>query len=140
MIRFINLNLVHSYCDKNCAICPYITGNYVFVDKDGHKYYAKRLIKCDAKNLIYGIHCEQCKNIIYLGETMNTLYQRHQLNRSRIQTGRNRKPVSAHLRNENHWKNHRNWKKKHTKMKNNEKLVNYFGLVNSKLRNLLASM
>ena len=33
---------------------------------------------------------------------MNTLYQRHQLNLSRIRTGRNLKPVLAHFRNENH--------------------------------------
>ena len=33
---------------------------------------------------------------------MNTLYQRHQLNLSRIRTGRNLEPVSAHFRNENH--------------------------------------
>ena len=53
-------------------------------------------------NLIYGIYCEQYRNIIYAWETMNTLYQRQQLNLSRIRTGRNLEPVSAHFRNENH--------------------------------------
>ena len=66
------------------------------------KFNYKGLIKCDAKNLIYGIYCEKCKNMIYVRETINNLYQRHQLNLSRIRTGRNLEPVSAHFRNENH--------------------------------------
>ena len=46
-------------CGKNCAICPYIIKNDVFIDKEGHKFYTKGIIKCDANNLIYGIYCEK---------------------------------------------------------------------------------
>ena len=81
-------------CGKKCAVCPYIIENDVFIDKEGQQFYTKGFIKCDANNLIYGIYCNQYKNIIYVGETMNTLL--------RIRTGRNLEPMSDHFRNENH--------------------------------------
>ena len=52
--------------------------------------------------MVYGIYCELCKKIVYVGETGNSIYTRHQLNLSRIRTGRNSDPVVTHFRQKPH--------------------------------------
>ena len=89
-------------CGYACALCPFMMSNDHFQDINGKKYYTKGSISCDTNNIVYGIYCKKCDKAIYVGETMNTTYQRHQLNISRIRTGRNVDPVVAHFRQENH--------------------------------------
>ena len=51
------------------------------------QFSTKGQITCTSANLVYGVFCKRCNTVVYVGETMNTLYQRHQQNLSRIRTG-----------------------------------------------------
>ena len=73
-----------------------------FLDNAGNSYKVKGTITCTTYNVVYGIYCETCKKIVYVGETGNNLYQRHQLNLSRIRTGRNLDPLTSHFRSAGH--------------------------------------
>jgi hypothetical protein len=61
-------------CGKDCAICKHMTETDQFT-RNGIKYDIREHIDCKSTNLVYGIHCEQCEEIIYVGETETTLYE-----------------------------------------------------------------
>ena len=51
---------------------------------------------CKSSNVVYAVFCERCRAYVYVGETGDTLFQRHLLNMSRIRT-RHADPVAAHF-------------------------------------------
>ena len=69
-------------------MCKHMKIGKLFGDSEGtHSYNTKGHISCMSANLIYGVFCKKCEAVVYVGETMQTLYARHQHNLSRIRTG-----------------------------------------------------
>ncbi|XP_052259629.1 uncharacterized protein LOC127863996 [Dreissena polymorpha] len=71
-------------------------GGRRFSDTTGKSYNGRNEVTSKSTNVVYAVHCERCKTFVYVGETEETLYQRHLLNLSRIRTGHN-DPVAEHF-------------------------------------------
>ena len=69
--------------------------------KHNNQFFKKKsgTFKCKTKNIVYGIYCECCKKIMYVGETGNDIYTRHMLTLSRIRTGNS---FTEHFRSSHH--------------------------------------
>ena len=61
-----------------------------------------KTIGCRSSNVIYGIWCEICKNVIYVGETGGILYQRIQNHLSTIRCRKLTMEVAQHFNGEGH--------------------------------------
>jgi len=72
-----------------------------FEDAVGNKYTVRNSVDCKSSNTVYAVFCERCRAYVYVGETGDTLYQRHLLNLSRIRT-RHADPVAAHFYSDEH--------------------------------------
>ena len=86
-------------CGKKCAICPYIQNTDTVKDDEGKD--TKSVINCKAVNVAYAIFCLKCNRYVYVGETGDTLYQRHILNFSLIRRRQN-DPVAKHYFTDNY--------------------------------------
>ena len=87
-------------CGKNCCICKLM---YKQEDSpiqgprtEGTCTY-DRTIGCKSRNVIYGIFCEVCNCVIYVGETGGPLYQRIQNHLSSIRCKRTGMEVAGHF-------------------------------------------
>ena len=86
-------------CKKKCAICKYIRNEiYVKADKT---YIFKDSITCKTGNIIYGIYCQICEKIVYVGETGTSVYERMS---NHISTVKHKKddPVPQHFNSKGH--------------------------------------
>ena len=73
-----------------------------FKNSEGTETYSTvGKICCTSQNLIYGIYCDDCQKVVYVGETKQTLYARHLKNFSRIRTS-NLDDVTGHFTSQNH--------------------------------------
>ena len=81
---------------KKCAICKYVQTTSTFKDASGKVFYVRNYINCKSTNVVYSIYCKKCQKIVYVGETGDTLYQRHLLNLSLIRRQAN-DPVALHF-------------------------------------------
>lgn len=86
---------------KKCALCPYMKKSVQFQDNQGKVYSTKGEINCTTENVIYGVQCEKCNKLVYVGETMNSLYKRHLQNFSRIRNNENLDDFTYHFTNAN---------------------------------------
>ena len=72
-------------CGKECVICRRMfTEEKVVGARAGHVTTFDRTIGCRSVNVIYGIWCEICKCVCYVGETGGCLYTRIQNHLSSI--------------------------------------------------------
>ena len=88
-------------CGRNCAICPYVRNTDSFTNFKGELFTVKNYINCLTANVVYALFCKQCQKFIYVGETGDTLYQRHLLNLSLIRRQKS-DPVAVHFNSEKH--------------------------------------
>ena len=86
---------------QRCAICSYMIETNSLEDAAGKKYTVRNSVDCKSSNVVYAVFCERCRAYVYVGETGDTLYQRHLLNLSRIRT-RHADPVAAHFYTDEH--------------------------------------
>ena len=91
-------------CGKGCVICQRI---YQGADKiQGPKGLCTydRTIGCKSNNVIYGVWCQTCKYVCYVGETGGTLYARLANHLSTIRTGKfvAQYPVAVHFSSDTH--------------------------------------
>ena len=91
-------------CGKNCSVC-----RVIFKDEDrirgpdGHETCTyDRTIGCRSRNVIYGVFCEICGCVVYVGETGGVFYQRVQNHLSSIRCGRQEMEVAAHFNSDGH--------------------------------------
>ena len=91
-------------CGKNCVVCKVIYKQEERVRGPGEKETCTydRTIGCRSRNVIYGIFCEVCECVVYVGETGGVLYQRVQNHMSTIRCKRNEMEVAAHFNEEGH--------------------------------------
>ena len=84
-------------CPANCAICP-ITRYDIEIPK------IKKIQKdanCQTTHAIYGIHCEKCEKIAYVGETERTIAKRIKEHLADVRHKRE-KAVSIHFNSQDH--------------------------------------
>ena len=90
-------------CPKDkCALCPHIKPGKGFEDNSGNTYLTKGSICCTTVNVVYGVFCEKCQSLVYVGETMTTLYKRHIQNISRIRNSKNEDDLIKHFTDADH--------------------------------------
>ena len=67
----------------------------------GKEYVYNDRVDCRTNNVIYGIFCEKCDAIIYVGETGTSIYERFQ---NHISSVRNQKqePIPMHFTSDGH--------------------------------------
>ena len=89
---------------KNCVVCRVIYRDEEKINGPGGTSTCTydKTIGCRSRNVIYGIFCEVCKCVIYVGETGGILYQRVQNHLSSIRCGRNDMEVAAHFNGDRH--------------------------------------
>ena len=68
---------------------------------DGKAYYFNDKIDCKSNNLIYGIYCNVCQCIVYVGETGTTLYERFQNHLCTVRKEKD-EPIPNHFNQINH--------------------------------------
>ena len=85
--------------EKKCSVCRVIYKEQDRVRVLGGRETCTydRTIGCRSRNAIYGIFCQVCRCVVYLGETGGVLYQRIQNYLSSIRCGRNEMEVVARL-------------------------------------------
>ena len=83
-------------CEGKCVICKHMAGGDTFYSIEGKPYTFKDTVDCKTNNLIYGIYCEVCKCIIYVGETGTRIYDRFQNHLSSIRKNKE-EPIPVHF-------------------------------------------
>ena len=84
-------------CGANCVICRTFYEGESVPGVQGAVHYDKT-IGCKTSNLVYGIWCDKCKRVIYVGQTGDTIYRRTQNHLSSIRCSRTgRIPVNRHF-------------------------------------------
>ena len=82
---------------NNCAICPITRYDIEIPEiKKMHKD-----ANCQTTNAIYGIHCEKCAKIVYVGETERTISERIKEHLAHVRHKRE-KAVSIHFNSQDH--------------------------------------
>lgn len=91
-------------CGKNCSVCRVIYKQEERIKGPGGITTCTydRTIGCRSRNVIYGVFCEVCDCVVYVGETGGALYQRVQNHLSSIRCGRGEMEVAAHFNGERH--------------------------------------
>ena len=91
-------------CGKDCSVCKvmYSRTEKVIGPEDKTECTYDRTIGCRSRNVVYGIVCESCKCVIYVGETGGIFYQRVQNHLSTIRCGKIDMEVAAHFNGEGH--------------------------------------
>ena len=81
-------------CSRNCVI----RSTHTFTNFEGKTFNVKNYINCTTANVVYALFCDK---FIYVGETRDTLYQRHFSNVSLI---RRQKPdlIAIHFNSTEH--------------------------------------
>lgn len=100
--QFFRKENICAPCDaERCALCPYMIKASTFQDPVGNTYKVRNNITCKSTNVVYAVFCRKCDAYVYVGETGDTLYQRHLLNLSRMRT-RYSDPVADHFNSNGH--------------------------------------
>ena len=85
--------------DKKCTICP------IMVRGEEATKLRKKPVdprnNCKTTNVVYGLYCEVCKSIVYVGETERTVGERMKEHLADIRHKRD-KAVAIHFSAENH--------------------------------------
>ena len=88
-------------CGKSCAICQYMLESKDKVVEEANNMRFLDSITCKSANVIYGIICKECRKVVYVGETGNTIYERFQNHISNIRRKKD-EPISRHFNGKNH--------------------------------------
>ena len=59
-------------------------------------------ITCQTRNVVYAVSCIKCDQVVYIGETGTTLYQRAMNHLSSIRNNRHGTPLAQHFNEKGH--------------------------------------
>ena len=80
-----------SSCGRsNCKTCPAFISKQHFSSSftsGSHKTVTYERLNCGSTNVIYGIHCQKCSQLIYVGETGRSLRARMNGHRNDVKNG-----------------------------------------------------
>ena len=75
-------------------------------DSNGRPVVVTDSINCRTCNVVYGIYCEKCEQLVYIGETRNMLKSRIQSHLSSIRNKNTYEPVPVHFNSHDHTTEH----------------------------------
>ena len=79
---------------KMCAICKFVKEMKTLRTPESELVRINQEITCQARNVVYAASCIKCDQVIYIGETGTTLYQRSMKHFSSIRNNRHGTPFS----------------------------------------------
>ena len=88
-------------CGRNCVMCKHMAEDITHRSLDGKEYTFKDKVNCKTSNIIYGIKCDHCGKIVYVGETGTSIYERFQNHLSSIRRMKD-DPVANHFQEGEH--------------------------------------
>ena len=68
-------------CGKECELCKIMMKTEVVVDKDGRTLAINGSLDCRTVGVIYGMYCDRCKKVVYVGKTWNRAMDRFNAHR-----------------------------------------------------------
>lgn len=91
-------------CKKtNCKLCIHMDNSDIYLpDSSGTTFQSNGHFSCASANVVYMIRCRKCINIMYIGETGQTLRKRFNGHRQTIQNKMLHLPVGEHFNSHNH--------------------------------------
>ncbi|MGH0131312.1 UNVERIFIED_CONTAM: hypothetical protein FKN15_045536 [Acipenser sinensis] len=89
-------------CTSRCKVCKYIDKSKNIIKHKNTTYPLKTNTYCKNSNVVYGIACEKCDEIKYVGETGTTLYKRIQNHLSLIRNNKINEPIVQHFTSQGH--------------------------------------
>ena len=88
-------------CGKGCKLCNYMVETKEVKDKRGEMRKIKGKMDCRTVEAIYGIWCEKCEKVVYVGKTQNRVMDRFIGHRADLR-GEDRTKPAFHFRQEGH--------------------------------------
>ena len=91
-------------CGKNCVMCNRMYSGNGRVMGDTRECFYDRTIGCRSQNVVYGIWCDTCEKVVYVGETGGSIYTRVQNRLSSIRSASLavELPVGRHFKSSDH--------------------------------------
>ena len=88
-------------CGKGCKLCRFMMEAREVKDKRGEERKIKNKMDCRTVGAIYGIWCQGCEKIIYVGKTQNRVMDRFIGHRADLRGDDETKPA-YHFKRGNH--------------------------------------
>ena len=85
----------------SCILCRSMSSSSYFKGANGSIYNIRGCYSCKSTGVVYGMHCQICDCIVYVGKTQNSLQERFYGHRADYQAEILEKPV-AHFLDEGH--------------------------------------
>ena len=88
-------------CGRNCKLCGYMEETTEVTDKGGKKLKLIGKMDCRTAGGIYGMSCNKCGKVVYVGKTMNRIMDRFTSHRADLKGEDESKPA-FHFKKEGH--------------------------------------
>ena len=88
-------------CGKGCKLCGLMRETSTVKDKEGKELKLTEKMDCRTVGAVYGIWCERCKKIVYVGKTKNRIMERFNGHRADLRAADETKPV-YHFKTDGH--------------------------------------
>ena len=86
-------------CGRGCKLCGFMKETDKVEDKDGREMRIVGKMDCRTVGAIYGMWCDRCGKVVYVGKTMNRVMDRFNGHRADLRGGDESKPVHHFKRN-----------------------------------------
>jgi hypothetical protein len=84
-------------CLRGCALCKDMRRTDKVKDKDGKELKIRGTMNCQTVEVIYGMFCEKCRKVVYVGKTINKLRDRFYGHKQDMKGNDEDKPVMFSL-------------------------------------------
>jgi hypothetical protein len=86
---------------SGCKLCENMRPTTSFAGRNGKQYQVRGDHTCESVGMIYGMHCDVCGHVVYVGKSQNSLRERFYGHRRDFALKDREKPV-AHFMDEGH--------------------------------------
>ena len=90
-----------TFCSPKCQICPRILKDDIIKGTQQPDIKIKSHNGCETWNAVYGIRCDRCDRVVYVGETERTVSERLKEHLTDVRHERN-KAVAEHFNQQDH--------------------------------------
>ena len=89
-------------CGK-CVLCVSMRHTTSFVGEGPKVYKVQENFTCESIGMVYGMHCERCEKVVYVGKSQNSLRERFYAHRHDFSIEDENKPVAHFLGDGHSW-------------------------------------
>ena len=86
-------------CGRGCKLCGLMKKAEKVMDKDGKEMVIVGKMDCRTVGAVYGMWCDKCGKVVYVGKTMNRVMDRFNGHRADLRGGDESKPVHHFKKN-----------------------------------------